>query len=145
MTVLARALVVLMALHMAIGIKLTADTVIACRKSGVSYYKENKLFWARRISGFAIFVFMILHLAVFMGKTGGNVRLKYFGVFELLGQILLVISVAVHVITNVKPMMISFGIKSLKEYSIDILVVLSVLMLFAGAAFLIYYLRWNYF
>jgi hypothetical protein len=54
----------------------------------------------------------------------------------------MVISIAVHVITNVKPSLISLGIRSLREYAVDILLVMSLLLLIAGAAFVVYYLRW---
>lgn len=136
-------MVVLILLHTLIGIKLTRDSIVACRKAGVSYFKENKLFWARRISGFSIFAFMLFHVLLFMGKNDGVYRLHYFGTLQLVTQICLVVSMAVHIITNVNPMLISFGWKRLREYAVDILIVLSGILLFTGCAFLIYYLRWN--
>lgn len=142
LSVLAKALVVLIVIHTFIGVKLTWDSILACRKSGVSYFKENRLFWARRISGFAIFIFMLIHVMLFLGKNDGVYRLNFFGTFQLITQILMVISVAVHVITNINPLIISFGIKSLKEYAVDILIVLSGILLFTGAGFVVYYLRW---
>ncbi|MBR1691736.1 MAG: pilus assembly protein PilX [Lachnospiraceae bacterium] len=136
-------LAALLLLHAAVGVKLTADTIRACKKSGVLYFKGNKLFWARRVSGFAIFMFMLFHVALFLGKNEGAYRLKDFGGVQLAMQLFLVASVAVHVITNVKPMLIALGIRSLKEYAGDILLILSVLLIFTGLAFFIYYLRWN--
>ena len=133
----------LIAVHAVIGVKLTADSLLACKKAGVSYFKENKVFWARRISGFAVMVFLIVHILIFRGSTqGGFYRLNLFAGAQLVSQILMVISIAVHVITNVKPSLISLGIRSLREYAVDILLVLSMLLLIAGAAFVVYYLRW---
>lgn len=135
----------LIAVHTVIGVKLTADSLKVWKKTGVAYFKENKLFWARRISGFAIMVLLLFHLTAFGSGSGGAYRLQWFDGFKLAANLLLVLSIAVHVITNVKPMLISFGIKSLKQWVGDILFVLSVLMLFMGAAFIVYYLRWNVF
>ena len=131
-------------LHTIIGIKLTIDTLRACKKSGVSYFKENKLFWARRISGFAIFLLILFHVFLFMGHSvDGAYRLNYFGTAQLATQVLLVLSIAVHVLTNVKPSLIALGMKSLKKYALDILIALSVLFIFMGIAFFIYFMRWQ--
>lgn len=143
MKVLAYIMLVLIMLHFVIGTKLTVDSLRLIKKSGASYFKENKLFWVRRISGFAIMFFIVFHVLIFMGKSGSAYRLHIFEGAELLSQILLVITVAVHIISNVRPMMISFGIKSFKELGLDIVLVMSVLLFLAGAAFVVYYLRWN--
>lgn len=133
----------LIVLHVLIGIKLTVDSLVACKKSGASYFKENKLFWARRISGFAVMLFILLHVLIFLGSNDGVYRLNYFGTIQLIGQLLLVVSLMVHVISNVKPLLISFGIKKLMDYAPDILLILGGVLLFTGAAFLIYYIRWK--
>ena len=69
--------------------------------------------------------------------------MRWFTDCKLATQLLLIAAIAVHVITNVKPMLISFGVLSLKKHVGDILFVLSVLLLFMAAAFIVYYLRWN--
>lgn len=138
------ALAACMLFHVVIGVKLTIDTIRACKKSGVSYFRENKLFWARRISGSAIVLFMIFHIVIFSGReVNGAYRLRFFGAAELVTQIFLVLSIALHVLTNVKPSLIALGIKNLKEYAVDLLIVLSLFFIFAGAAFFIYYIRWQ--
>ena len=133
----------LIVLHVLIGIKFTFDTLSAQRKTGVSYFKENRLFWARRISGFAIMILLFFHLTAFGQTVDGVERLQWFDTAKLVTNILLVLSIALHVITNAKPMLISFGIKSLKKYAGDILFVLAILMVFIAAAFIVYYIRWN--
>ena len=146
MTILAWAMVAFIALHTLIGIKLTADTLSAMRKSGAGYFRENKLFWVRRISGAAVMLFIVSHIVLFMGETyGGVFGLSLFDGVRLAGQILLVLSAAVHIITNIKPMMISFGIKNGRELSIDILLILSGVLVLAGAGFVVYYIRWRIF
>lgn len=142
---IAFAMVCLIFVHFIIGIKLTADTLKAVKKSGASYFKENKLFWIRRISGFAVMLFVIFHIMIFLGTNNVAYRLNLFEGIQLASQLLLVLSVAVHVITNIKPLMISIGTKSYKMFLTDIVLVLSVLLVFMGIAFIIYYLRWNVF
>ena len=142
LSVLAKIMLVFIIIHGVIGIKLTWDSIAACKKSGVSYYKENRLFWARRISGFAIIIFILIHVILFLGKNDGVYRLNYFGTLQLATQILMVLSLAVHIITNINPMIISFGVSKIKEYAVDILVVLSAILLFTAVGFVIYYIRW---
>ena len=135
----------LIILHIVIGIKLTADTLKAVKKSEVSYKKENRIFWVRRTSGFAIVLFILCHVIIFMGKNGEAYRLNYFGAVQLISQILLVISAAVHVLTNIKPLLIAMGVRGFKDVFIDTLFIFSIILLFAGAGFVVYYLRWNVF
>ena len=136
-------MMLLLFLHAAIGIKYTADSVRVARKTGAPYFRENRLFWARRLSGFAIFLFLGLHVTAFSYSAEGALRLHAFDGFRLAAQLLLLISVAVHVITNVRPALISFGIRKLKPRAADILFVLSVLLIIMGCSFLIYFFRWN--
>ncbi|MBQ7448157.1 MAG: pilus assembly protein PilX [Eubacterium sp.] len=141
--VLAWIMLVMIAAHVVIGIKLTADSLLACKKAGVSYFKENKLFWTRRISGFATIIFVLLHVILFMGNTSaGAYRLNLFATPQLVVMIFFVVSVAVHVLTNIKPLMIALGQKGLKEFVTDILLVISAFLIFSGIAFVIYYIRW---
>lgn len=141
--VIAQAAFILVVVHALVGFKLTMDSWKVQRKTGVSYRKENRLYSARRISGFAILVLLVFHMTAFTTKVDGATRLVYFDAFRLACQILLVLAILVHVISNAKPMLISFGIRSLRERVFDILFVISVLLLFMAFAFVIYYLRWR--
>lgn len=143
LTAAAWILVGFLAVHTVIGVKLTIDTLRAVRKSGVSYGRENLLFWARRISGLAILVLLVTHLLIFAADSGGVYRLHLFAGAQLVTQILLVLAVLVHILTNIRPLFIAFGAGRLRVVMKDILFILSVILLFCGAAFLIYYLRWN--
>ena len=133
----------LIGVHMVIGIVLTVQTLRVRRKTGVSYPRENALFWARRISGFAIMVLLLFHLTAFSTTVDGATRLVWFDGMKLCTQLLLVAAIAVHVISNVKPLLISFGVKQLKPYAGDLLLVLTVLLLCMAAALIVYWLRWN--
>lgn len=140
---MARFMVVLIVIHTVLSCILTAKALKTWKVTGAPYFKENTLFWARRISGLAIMILIAFHMISFMSTTPGSFTLPYFGGSLLAANILLVISVAVHVTTNVKPMLISFGIRSLKPRVGDILFVLSVLLVLFIIGFIIYYFRWN--
>lgn len=143
MKVLAEVMMICITGHVILSIKLTADTVIAVKRSGAHYFKENKMFWIRRISGLAVMLFIVAHLEIF-GKDGGDpVRLALFEGPQLVTQLLLVVSLIVHILTNIRPLMLSLGAKSYKELALDIVLILSMILLFAGAGFAVYYFRWQ--
>ena len=73
----------------------------------------------------------------------GAFRLRWFNAGRLVTQLLLLVSIAVHVIANVKPALIAFGIRRLKPRAADALFVLSALLLVFAAAFIVYYVCWN--
>lgn len=144
MRVMAWTLAALILAHTVLGVKLTWDSLRVWRRTGAPYFRENRLFWARRISGLAVMLMLLFHVMAFSYTTAEGVfRLRWFDGFKLATQLLLVASIAVHVITNVKPMLIAFGIRSLRPRAQDILFVLSVLLCLMAAAFIVYYIRWN--
>ncbi len=136
----------LVVVHMTLSGILTSKALMAMKKAGRGYFKENRLFWARRISGFAIMIFIVFHITAFSSggaPTDGAVVLKWFTTGRFICQILLVLSIAVHVISNVKPVLISLGIKAFKERKADILFFVSIILVLCAVALLVYYLRWN--
>ena len=78
MKVLAWVMLGLIAVHIVIGCKLTADTLRAIKRSGASYFKENQLFWTRRISGFTILIPLVMHLFIFRESNAEAYRLQVF-------------------------------------------------------------------
>ena len=90
-----------------------------------------------------LMLLLAFHVLAFRSISSGTFTLGFFGGFQLTTNILLVVSIAVHVITNVKPMLISFGIRSLKPRAGDILFFLSILLVLFIIGFIVYYLRWN--
>ncbi len=131
--------------HAAIGIKLSLDTERAKRKSGVSYGRENRLFRARRDSGFAMLIFLAMHIVSFSTEVDGVLRLRYFGTFRLASQLLLVAALSVHLLCNVRPLLIALGVRSHRKWIADILWIAAVMLLVAGFAMVVYFLRWNVF
>ena len=135
--------VVLVAIHAVLGVKFTVDSLRVWKRTGAGYFRENRLFWARRISGFALLVFLCFHVAAFSAGGDGAYRLQWFTQAKLVLQILLAASLAVHILTNIRPLMLSLGVKGGRKWLGDLLFVLAVLLLFMAAAFVVYYLRWN--
>lgn len=143
MKILAWVLVTAVCLHIVIGVKLTADTLVAIKRSGKGYFRENKLFWVRRISGFAIIFFLVSHVFVFVGSNiNGAFRLNLFDVPQLICSLLFVVSLLVHIISNIRPMLLGFGAGKARELIGDAVFVFSVLLLVSGAAFAVYFVRW---
>ena len=140
---MAYVLLTLVAAHAALTLKLTWDSVRVWRRTGAGYFRQNRLFWARRISGVAIMVLLAFHVTAFSYTTDGAFRLRWFDAFRLATQLLLLLSVAVHVIANVKPMLIALGIRRLRPRAADALFLLSATLLVMALAFVIYYARWN--
>ena len=140
---LTHGLLTLAALHGLVSLKLTWDAVRVWKRTGAPYLRENALFWARRISGVALMVLLVFHVTAFSYAAEGAFRLRWFTAARLATQLLLVAALAVHVITNVKPALIAFGIRRLKPRAADLLFVLSLLLLLFAAALIVYYIRWN--
>ena len=143
MKVTSRFCAVLIFIHAAIGIRLTIDSIRVWRKTGAPYFRENALFWARRISGAAIMVLIFFHMFAFSSTVNGNLQLKPFTTAKTIMQILFVVSIALHVLTNIRPLFIAIGARSLKRFLPDILVILSIVLIISIAAFIIYYFRWQ--
>ena len=118
-----------------------ADMVIGDRLSS-SYFRENKLFWTRRITGFVLIIPLLMHLLIFSGTGDEAYRLVFFHSGRLISQILLIAALALHILTNIRPALIGLGIKAGRLLSADICFVLSVVLLLCCCAFCVYYLRW---
>lgn len=140
--VLSITLLVVTGIHGIIGVKLTVDTFIAGRHGGRSPFKNNELFWIKRITGFAIVFLVIYHVIVFSGGQGEVFRLNTFEGIQLAAHIILTVAVAVHVMAGIKPLCMALGIAD-RRFVKDALIVLSVIMLVCAVAFVYYYLRWN--
>lgn len=143
LTVASWLLLILICVHMLLSVKLTFDTITASRKAGVHYLKENRIFWLRRISGFALLLFIGVHVIIFRADvSGGSARLHLFDEAALASQILMIVSLLVHLLTNIGPLRIAFGLSDKANVRTDILIVTAIGLFLAGAAFVIYFIRW---
>lgn len=130
------------AVHVIITAILTVKTLMTIRKSGRGYFRENIIFWTRRISGFALLIPLVMHLLIFRGTGDDAYRLVFFHSGRLVSQILLAACLALHIIMNIRPMLIGMGAKQRGLLSADICFVLSVVLLLCCCAFCAYFLRW---
>ena len=130
------------AAHGAVTTILTIRTLRARRLSGAGYFKDNLLFWVRRISGFAVLIPLVMHLFIFRSGNEAAYRLQVFTAGRMISQILLAAALGLHILTNIQPVMIALGLKGRKALALDATLVLSVVLLLFAAAFAVYYLRW---
>ncbi len=128
--------------HVVVTTILTVQSLYARKRAGAGYFKDNLLFWIRRISGFVILIPLVMHMTIFSASNAYVYRLQAFTTGRLISQILLVAAIALHVITNIRPMMISFGVKGHRAYAFDIIFIMTVLLLLFAISFAIYYVRW---
>ena len=140
--IVARAAATLITVHAVISTILTIETLRVRRKSGAGYFKGNGLFWARRLTGFTVLIPLIMHLTIFMNYTGEAYRLKEFNTGRMISQLLLIITMLLHILLNLNPVLIAFGVKGRKGLKADLCVFLSVMLFIFAAAFFVYYLRW---
>lgn len=128
--------------HTVIGTKFTIDSILIGKKTGKFYFRENAVFWTRRITGFAMILLIICHVLLFTSNTE-VFRLNDFGKIQLVFSILLVLALLIHILANIRPLLIALGIAGTKAYIKDVFLVLAVILLISTVAFVIYYIRWN--
>ena len=81
-------------------------------------------------------------MLIFMGKQGEAFRLTAFGGVQLAASILLVITLIVHLVVNIKPLFIALGVAD-RRFIKDLMIVLAIVLLACAVGFVIYFLRWN--
>ena len=137
-------LAILTGLHIIVGIKLTVDTLAAQKRSGAGYFRENRLFWLRRISGYALILLLAAHI---FGMTGETVDGSYiphtYTLPLLLCDLILAAALMLHLSVNIKPLAQSFGFNAGKGVLTVTAVVLSAVLIVSGAAFIIYFAGWQ--
>lgn len=124
--------------HAVISMFVTLKAEKAGAKTKARYNKENREFWARRTSGMMILVFGLLHaFAMFKYENGVPRIARLPRIFSLVTP-LLIISIYAHIFANVRPLLISLGVRNMDKKEKIIKIILSIIMLFAIGA-LIYF------
>lgn len=108
---LAYLMLALVIIHGVLSMILTVNAEKTGMKTKARYNKENAEFWARRTSGVAILAFAIFHAHAMMKLPDGRPRISTLGPIARICNIGLAISVCVHIVINIKPLMISLGIR----------------------------------
>lgn len=129
--------------HGVLGVLATVQAVKSGKKSGKWYLRKNAAYWTKRFSGFAILILLGFHISAYTTTIGDAFFLKEFTVGRMTAQLLLIISIFIHLSVSVKSMLIAKGVTKFKERTVDWMMVLSLLMLFFAAAVVIYFIQWQ--
>lgn len=130
-------------LHGILGILATVKAVKSGRESGKWYLRQNAAYWTKRFSGLAILILLCFHISAYTIRIGSAFFLKEFTVGRMIAQLLLIISIFLHLAVSVKSMLIAKGVTKFKERTIDWMMVLSLMMLLFAAAVVIYFIQWQ--
>lgn len=129
--------------HAILGVIATIKAVRSGGSSGKWYFRQNKAFWIKRISGVSILLLLIFHMSVYVTSSNGVYFLKEFTWVSLVSQLLFVLAIFVHLYVSIEGMLIAKGILQYKERKKDWLLVLSVFMLMIAATIIMYYVQWQ--
>ena len=131
----------LLLIHITCGILLTINPINNSKITKARYLNLNKRFWISRVTGVLIIILGGYHIWFFMAKE--EQRLNIFGELQLFMSLLLVVSILIHVLLNIRPSFISMGFKKFRIFVKDTGVIMIVVFVIAFFAFIMYYLRWN--
>lgn len=129
--------------HGIMGMIATIPALKSGKKTGRWYLRANAAFWTKRISGLAILLLLIFHVTAYTTSVDGHFFLKEFTVCRMISQILLILSVFVHLAVSIRSMLIAKGTKKFREKTADWMLILSVMTLFFAAAVVVYFIQWQ--
>lgn len=133
----------LLVLHGLIAIVLSLDAWRAGR-AGKWYWRENTIFWLRRLTGLALLIFLFFHFGAYGGMVGGRYQLREFTTVLYLAQLGLLLSCILHVGVSVKGMLIADGITKYGMWRNISFLILAALLVLMAAAVTMYYAAWNF-
>ena len=108
-------MIILVMIHGVLSMVLTVHAEKAGFKTNARYNKENRTFWLRRTTGVFILVLALFHFYAVNEGSDGLPRIVHMGIFGSLATIVLAISVMIHILINIEPLCISFGIRNYKK------------------------------
>ena len=122
----AMAMFILVFIHAVVSIIITIKAEVVGFKTKARYNSENRQFWLRRVSGVAILLLAMTHIFLMHKDERGIPRLAKMPKIFNLALPLLILSVCIHVMQNVKPLFISMGVKNIdkKEKIIKLIMIL---------------------
>lgn len=105
------------------------------------YLKENRLYWLRRVTGIGILILSMPHISMFVHWYNNKIAvLKEVNGVQMGMHLLFLIFILLHLAINIKPMLISMGIRKYTVVGAIIQGVTWILTVFATIASIIYYL-----
>ena len=133
---------VLLAVRAVLSCILTGRSLVLMKKGGGPYYVwQNRLFWLRRLSGLLILALIWFHFSLFGQRDGDTYVIAEFTGGKLLFHLVFAAAVAVHVLSNIRPLAVTLGWRRVTERTRDIVFVLSVFFLAMVLMAVIYYVR----
>lgn len=102
--------IILILVHAIFGIIFAIKGYKNINKTKTYYLKANKYFYIKTISGILMIIFIIFHIILFTLININFELAKPLNVPSLIINLLLYISIFIHLIVSIKPMMISLGI-----------------------------------
>lgn len=136
-------LLLAVSVHGVLGILSTIQAVKGGKKSGKWYLRQNAAYWTKRFSGLAILILLCFHISAYTTTVGDAFFLKEFTIGRMTAQLLLIISIFIHLAVSVKSMLIAKGVTKFKERTTDWMMVLSLMILFFATAVVIYFIQWQ--
>lgn len=130
--------------HGVLGLLATVQAVKSGTASGKWYLRQNAGYWTKRFSGLVILVLLCFHPFAYSSTVNGVFSLKEFTFGRMTAQLLLLLSVFIHLAVSVKSMLIAKGVLKFKERTAVWMVVLSLLTLFFAAAVVSYFIQWQH-
>ena len=128
---LALTMLALVIFHALISMAVTIRAEKAGFKTKARYNAENREFWNRRTSGLAILVLGVMHALLLSKNEEGIPRIAFMPRFFELVTPLLILSVYLHLRSNIRPLLIALGIRNVDKKEKFIKAVLMVIMIFA--------------
>ena len=109
--IISLAFLTVFSVHVVLSTMLTARSVVYIKHSGASYFRENRMFWVRRISGLAILPFILQHFWMFSPEftEEGILIVPGFDHLNLAVSVLLAVCVIIHAASNIRSLCISMG------------------------------------
>lgn len=129
--------------HGVLGVLATVRAMKSGKVSGKWYLRQNAGYWTKRFSGLAILILLCFHVSAYTMTVGDAFFLKEFTFGRMAAQLLLLLSIFVHLSISIQSMLIANGVVKFKERTVDWMLVLSLLTLFFAAAVVVYFLQWQ--
>ncbi len=131
-------------LHALIGIILTKEAFKSKSQGGKWYAGANAGYWVKRITGIIMLIMIWFHMTTWTYTINGHVYLKNFTPLRLTGQIIFFASIFLHLAVSIRPFLVKKGVLKYKERTVDLLLILSVFLIFFTAALIAWFIRWNF-
>ena len=114
---------ILLIVHVIISTILTIRSEKVSITTKATYNKENREYWMRRWTGILVLIFFVDHVVMMIKSRQGSAKLASLKIPGKISFILFMASIASHLAINIRPLLISLGVRNRKAISIIMYVV----------------------